>query len=54
LALAVIAGAIGYSLIGSNKTDTAQADGAATTKNVSAVTGAQVMPTEPPLKVEPK
>jgi hypothetical protein len=57
IAMAVLAGATGFFLIGGKEPDQARADkGAMTETTETAVTaaGAQLTPTEPKLRVEPK
>jgi hypothetical protein len=53
-AMALIAGGIGYFLLALKGSDTAQADSGKTTEAVAAAAGAQVLPTDPKLKIEPK
>lgn len=53
-AAALVAGAIGFFLLGRTDRLSAEADSGATTEFVAAATGARVLPTDPKLKVEPK
>ena len=48
-AMALLAGAIGYFLLAPKESDTAEADSGAT-----GAAGAQVLPTDPKLKIEPQ
>lgn len=53
IAVALVAGAAIYFLGGKNS-QTVQADGGRTTEAAAATAGARVLPTDPPLKIEPK
>jgi hypothetical protein len=53
IAGALLAGAALY-FLGGKHSQTVQADSGRTTEAVAATAGARVLPTDPPLKVEPK
>jgi hypothetical protein len=53
-AMALLAGALGYFMLAGKDSDTAEADGGKTTEAVAAAAGAQVLPTDPKLQIEPK
>ena len=50
----LLAGAIGYFLLAPKRSDAAEADSGKTTEAVAAAAGAQILPTDPKLKIEPK
>ena len=54
IAMAVLAGATGFFLIGGKEPDQARADKGAMTETTATAAGAQLTPTEPKLRVEPK
>jgi hypothetical protein len=51
---AITAAAVGFSLIGAKDSQQAHADRSVTTESAAAAAGAQVTPTKPKLRVEPK
>jgi hypothetical protein len=54
LAIAMLAGATGFFLIGGKESDQARAGKGVTTETAATDAGAQVTPREPKLRVEPK
>jgi hypothetical protein len=54
IGVALLVGTIGVFMVGGKRSSEAQADKIRTTETTAAVTGAQVTPTEPKLRVEPK
>ena len=54
IAMALLAGATGFFLIGGKESDQARADKGVTTETAATAAGAQVTPREPKLRVEPK
>ena len=54
IAMALLAGATGFFLIGGKESDQARADKGVTTETAATDAGAQVTPREPKLRVEPK
>jgi hypothetical protein len=52
--IALLVGAIGFFIVGGKESSRAQAGKDRTTETTAAGAGAQVMPTEPKLRVEPK
>jgi len=54
IAMALLAGATGFFLIGGKESDQARADKGVTSETAATAAGAQVTPREPKLRVEPK
>jgi hypothetical protein len=54
ITMALLAGAIGFFLIAGQESGRARADKGVTTETTAAAARAQVTPTEPKLRVEPK
>jgi hypothetical protein len=54
MGIALLVGTIGFFRVGGKESGRAQAGKGRTTETTAAVTGAQVTPTEPKLRVEPK
>ena len=54
MGIALLVGAIGFFIVGGKESSRAQAGKDRTTETTAAGAGAQVMPTEPKLRVEPK
>jgi hypothetical protein len=54
ITMALLAGEVGFFLVGAKESGQARADKGATTETTAAAVGAQVAPTDPKLRVEPK
>lgn len=52
--IALLVGALGFFMVGGKESGQARPDKDRTTETTAAVAGAQVTPTEPKLRVEPK
>lgn len=53
-ALLALGAAVGYAMIGGKNTGAVHADSYTRTETAAAAAGAKILPTDPPLKVEPK